>query len=129
MTLGQLYLLKKMLPEAVAEFEQARTISASNALPTAGLAHAYALTGRVGEARRLLAELKDRSKKSYVLPEAIAEVHLSLGEDDLALEWLERACTGHVPRFAWLAKVDPNYDRLRSAPRFKRLLKTMHLEQ
>jgi len=77
-----------------------------------------------------LAELKDRSKKSYVLPEALAEVHLSLGEDDLALEWLERACAGHVPRFAWLAKVDPNYDRLRSAaPRFKRLLKTMHLEQ
>jgi tetratricopeptide (TPR) repeat protein len=127
MTMGQVYLQKQMLPEAIAELQQARTMSGSNALASAGLAHAYALFGQVAEARRILKELEDRSKSSYVLPEAIAEIHLALGEDDLAMQWLERACLNHAPRFAWLVKRDPNYDNLRGDPRFKNLLKRMRL--
>ncbi len=72
-------------------------------------------------------ELEDRSKTSYVLPEAIAEIHLALGEDDLALQWLEKACAYHAPRFAWLATRDPNYFRLHGDPRFRALLKKMRL--
>jgi eukaryotic-like serine/threonine-protein kinase len=127
MTMGQLYLQKQMLPEAIIELKQARTISGSNALPSAGLGHAYALFGQVAEARRILKELEDRSKSSYVLPEAIAEIYLALGQDDLAMQWLERACLNHAPRFAWLVKRDPNYDHLRGDPRFKNLLKRMRL--
>ena len=127
MTMGQIYLQKRMLREAVAEFEQARIISGSNAISSAGLAHAYASSGRVREARELLKDLEDRAKTSYVLPEAIAEIHLALEQDDLALQWLERACLYHAPRFAWLATRDPNYDHLRGDPRFKNLLKRMRL--
>lgn len=129
MTIGQVYLQKKMFSEAITEFKQARVISGSNALPSAGLAHAYAAYGQGVEARRILKELEDRSKTSYVLPEAIAEIYLSLGENDLALRWLERACVYHAPRFAWLVKRDPNYDHLRSEPRFKLLLAKMRLPQ
>ncbi len=46
MTMGQVYLQKRMPREAIPEFEQARILSGSSALPSAGLAHAYALTGR-----------------------------------------------------------------------------------
>jgi serine/threonine protein kinase/Flp pilus assembly protein TadD len=129
MTIGQVYLQKKMFSEAITEFKQASVISGSNALPSAGLAHAYASYGQGVEARRILKELEDRSKTSYVLPEAIAEIYLSLGENDLALRWLERAYVYHAPRFAWLVKRDPNYDHLRSDPRFKRLLAEMRLPQ
>jgi tetratricopeptide (TPR) repeat protein len=125
--LGQAYLQKRMLADAVTELEQARILSRSDPIPSAGLAHAYASSGRGTEARRLLKELEDRSRTSYVPPEPIAEIHIALGENDLALQVLERACIDHSPRFAWLAKEDPKFDGLRGDPRFARLLKTMRV--
>jgi hypothetical protein len=57
----------------------------------------------------------------------IAKVYAALGESDQAFQWLEKAYEGHR-LLLWL-KVDPEYDPLRSDPRFSALLRKMGLEK
>jgi tetratricopeptide (TPR) repeat protein len=125
--LGKVYRQKRMFTEAIAEFELAARLSGSNVISSAALGHAYAVSGRTNEARVILKDLINRSKKSYVDPEPIAEIYLGLGEKDEALRWLEGSCSAHVPRFAWLAKREPLFDSIRSDPHFQQLLKRMRL--
>jgi Flp pilus assembly protein TadD len=98
----------------------------SNAL--AGLGHAYAMSGKKAEARAVLAELKQRSQQEYVPADSIALVYTGLGEKDEAFTWLEKAYEDHAFKMAWL-KVEPQWDSLRSDPRFADLLRRMRLTQ
>ena len=116
-----------MFQEAVAEFEKARTLSNGSQVVVAELAHAYASSGRSSEARRLLESLL--SRQSYILPEEVAADYAGLGENDRALDWLERAVTNVAPRFAFIARRDPRFDGLRANLRFKELLKKVGLAQ
>ncbi len=87
----------------------------------AALAHAFAVTGNVVEARKILADLIERSRRSYVSPTNIAVVYAGLGENDEAMEWLEKAVAEHNAGLLTL-KVHPVFDPLRSDPRYQDLL-------
>ena len=54
-----------------------------------------------------------------------ALVYLGLGENSLAIDWLEKAYEGRSPWLTWL-KVEPMFDPLRSDPRFQALYKKMN---
>lgn len=125
--LGRVYRGQRRFPEAISEVERAVRLSGANALTSAGLGQLYALSGREHDARRVLTELIDRSRKSYIDAESVAEIYLALGRKDEALDWLERACSDRSLRFAWIAKREPTLDSLRADPRFKVLLKRMGL--
>ncbi len=56
-----------------------------------------------------------------------AQTYASIGEKDLAFQWLERAYEERSPLLAY-AKVMPNYDKLRADPRFQALLHRLGLE-
>ncbi len=56
--------------------------------------------------------------------EEIAHFHLRAGENDRALDWLERAYEARDPNLPYIGS-NPNYDSLRSDPRFKGLLRRM----
>ena len=58
-TLGMAYEQKKMYPEAIAEFEKARSLSKDGPAHVAALGHAYAVAGRVADARRCLEAMTD----------------------------------------------------------------------
>ena len=90
------------------------------------LGHAYAVSGKRAEAHKVLAELKDLSKRRYVAPFDIALVYVGLGDKAQALEWLQRAYEDHSFRLTWI-KVDPRLDSLRGEPRFQDLLRRMNL--
>lgn len=66
MLLGLAYEAKGDLARAVAECTKAREIEASIPWPLAELGHAYAQSGRKGDAENALRELEDQSKRSYV---------------------------------------------------------------
>jgi tetratricopeptide (TPR) repeat protein len=125
--LGRVYLQQGRFREAAGEFERSVALSGGYAVSSAALASAYAFDGRIADARRVLSEIEDRSTKSYVDPEPIAEVYLALGENDEALRWLDKACENRAPVFTWIAKRDPKFDRLRNDPRFQALLERMRL--
>ena len=94
--LGQAYENKGQLVKAVAEYEKATQLSPDPAV-FASLARAYALSGRKEEARKILATLTSESQKRYIPAYSLAVVHLSLGEKEEALLWLERATTTAPP--------------------------------
>jgi TolB-like protein len=87
---------------------------------TALLAHTLAHDGKVDEARKLLAGLDQRAVTHYVPPYDRALVLEALGEDDAALEALERA-VHERNAFLWARLHFPCWRRLAGHPRFKAL--------
>jgi hypothetical protein len=55
-------------------------------------------------------------------------VHVGLGENDQALNWLEKAYEERFNRLAYLRR-EPTWDPLRSDPRFADLLRRINLPQ
>lgn len=86
------------------------------------LGRALALAGRRVEAAAVLAELQERSKRSYVAPFHIAMVYIGLDDKDKAFAWLEKAYEARSWYMTWL-KVVPELDSLRSDPRYVDLLR------
>ena len=122
--LGQAYEQKGMYEEAIAKCQRAITLSGDDPPFIATLGHIYAVAGKRSEARKILKELKVRSKREYVTTYYIAGMYAGLGEKEQAFEWLEK---GYEEREVALAKVDPWFDPLRSDPRFQSLLCRMNL--
>ncbi len=115
-----------MYAEAIAEFQKSIAISGRSTFLVAALGHACAVSGNRGEAMKILEELSELSKQRYVAPYFMAVIHKSLGENDQAFEWLEKA---YEERSNWLVflKVEPRLDTLRADPRFQDLLRRVGL--
>jgi serine/threonine-protein kinase len=91
------------------------------------LGHAYAVAGRTGQARRVLAELRTAAAERYVPAYWFALVHAGLGERDQALRYLERAFEERSTILAYLL-IDPRLTPLRSEPRFVALARRLEGE-
>jgi len=113
--------------EAVATMQHACHFLAPGGFWGPGLlGYCYARWGRQEEARRVLADLETLRARSYAQATALAAVHAGLGEQDRALEWLERAFEEHCGMLTWV-RHDPVWDSLREEPRFQALLRKMNL--
>ena len=92
----------------------------------AGLGHAYAVSGRRGEARKVLGKLKRLSERTYVPPYHIARIYAGLGEKEQAFEWLEKAYRERSLSVDF-PKTDPALEPLRSDLRLQDLLRRIGL--
>ncbi|HEY3203865.1 MAG TPA: protein kinase, partial [Thermoanaerobaculia bacterium] len=119
--LGLAYEKKGRFAEAIAALEKARELD-DNPTILEMLGGAYAASGRRDDARKVLGELTERSKKGYVCPYEVATVYVGLGEKDSALRWLEKAEEDRADCVPWM-RPDPKLDPLRSDPRFRELLR------
>ena len=126
--LAKVYLRRGMFAEAAAEFERAATLSGGVANYLGGLGHTYARAGRASDARKVLEELKERSKQRYVSWRDIAVIYAGLGDKDQAFACLEKAYELRDSGLVFL-KVDPLFDPLRSDPRFQSLLRRIGLPE
>jgi serine/threonine-protein kinase len=113
-----------MFTEAVANMQQAVALSPYNPELSWMLGHAYAVAGQIAEARKILDELHALATSQYVHAYGFALIHVGLGENDAALEWLDRA---YQDRNSWMpyVQVEPRLDPLRADPRFQDLLGRM----
>jgi DNA-binding winged helix-turn-helix (wHTH) protein/tetratricopeptide (TPR) repeat protein len=80
----------------------------------------YGRAGKVTQAREILNELEEGSKKSHVPPICMAYVYMGLGENDKAFEWLEKAYEDRAGDLMQI-RITYLYDSLRSDPRFQDL--------
>jgi serine/threonine protein kinase/Tfp pilus assembly protein PilF len=124
--LGWVYVEESRYKEATAEFEKALTISPSNLGVLSTLGYAYALEDRKADARTVLDQLRELSKREYVAPLLVAQIYAGLGEKDRALEWMEKSYDDRSLGIA--GKSYPGFDSLRSDPRFADLLRRMNLQ-
>ena len=126
--LAMIYAHKEMYNEAIAATQNMKEIlGGEDPLFLTTLGYIYSLLGRRDEAKKVLNELSGLSKHSYISSLRIALIHMGLGQKDQAFKWLEKA---YEERDFWmtLIKTAPPFERLRSDPRFKILLKKMNLE-
>lgn len=124
--LGRALVQKRMYGEAIMELQRATERSNRNPVYLAALGHAYAVSGRREEATKILNELKELSKRRYILPNLIAIIYVGLNEKEQAFAWLEKAYQERSD-FMIVLKVDPVLDGLRSEPRFQDLLRRVGL--
>ena len=89
------------------------------------LGHLYAVSGRPGEARALLAELTRQAGDTEVAFFA-ALICAGLNDTDAALTWLERAVDERSGSVRYL-KIDPRLAGLRHEPRYRRLMERVGL--
>jgi len=91
----------------------------------AWLGMVYGRAGKHDMARAVMQQLEARGVSQH-LPSCLAWVHLGLGEQGPALDWLEKARAEHDAQVLW-TRVSPLYDPLRDAPRFRRLVDSLGL--
>jgi DNA-binding winged helix-turn-helix (wHTH) protein/TolB-like protein/tetratricopeptide (TPR) repeat protein len=133
--LGRLYKQKGMYREALAELEKARELLRDNrasdllrdnAEVLSIIGYTYAASGHRAEALKILQELQEQATQRYVSPYHMAMVYTGLGERDKAFSWLGKAFDDREGRMTIL-KVVPEFDSLRSDPRFADLLRRIGL--
>jgi len=121
------YIVKGNWELAIGSATKAREMTNGNSEATANIGYALARSGRKDEANKILLDLESRSRTPYVSRYAIAQIYLGLGEQQKALDSLERAYDQRDPLMVFL-KVEPKWKELQSEPRFVELLKRMNFE-
>ena len=118
--LGWCLIWKGNKAEATAEFQTATTL---DDLPwyVSSLGYACAVSGDRAKAEQILHHLDELAKQRYVSPANRAAVYLGLGDNEKALDWLEKAYEDRDPIFWWI-NGDQLYDSVRGAPRFEALI-------
>jgi serine/threonine protein kinase len=122
------FIAKKMWAEAIATIQKFVELSAGSVIALSTLGLVYGLAGMKDEALKILERLDGLSKDHYVGSFWRALVWIGLGENNKALENLEKAYPERESLMASL-KVWPFFDSVRSEPRFKDLLKKMNLDK
>ena len=100
--LGDAYSAKAMVKEAVTEHEKAVDLSGGSPMPLVALIIDYNLIGEIDQAMKLFESLKKKLQSEYVPATSIALIYGIREEEDLALEWLKRACNEHDTYLPWL---------------------------
>jgi len=124
--LGRAYQAKKMYPEALAEYQIARTISKDWVPSVAAMGNVYGIIGKKEEAEKILRQFKEWSKIKYVTPYGVALVYAGLKNVDKTFEYLELAYRDRANWLVWL-KLDARLDIIRSDKRYIELLNKVGL--
>ena len=128
MVLGQAYEQKGLYPQAIAELQKAAAFSHDSPPMLGSLGRVFGLAGNKAAADKILAQMLEQSKKRYVSPFYVSVVYAGLHENEKAMDWLEKAYEDRSNAIIFL-KVDPDFDGLRSNPRFQVLLRRLTLQE
>ena len=118
-------MLQGKYDDALAELDKIR--QAPSGLAEALRARIHARAGRRPEALQLLHDMEERSGRGYVRASQLGIVWVALGDKDRAFALFEKGCSERDSLLHYV-KSDPSFDPVRSDPRFKQLLKCLHLE-
>ncbi len=124
--LGRTYEQKQMFGMAIDEFQKAISLSGGSPLMKAALGHAYAKSQKKSESNEILGDLVHLSKHQYVSPYELAGIYVALGDKAQAFDYLEKAYSEHSFHLVQL-NVAPQFESIRSDPRFQDLVKRIGL--
>ncbi len=91
----------------------------------AALAGVYALAGREADARKIVLELKDPSRRGRMSPYWVAWAQARIGEKEEVLRLLEQALEERWGQMMYL-RWNPVWDRFRDEPRFQEIIRRMN---
>lgn len=116
--LGQTYEEMGMLAEAITAFERAVLLTDGTPETLAALGRAYALAGRLEDARRILSDLQRMSTSQYVSWILFAQLMLALKDTSQAIQFLQKGLEAKAADIAWLG-VRPTFDSIRNDQEFR----------
>lgn len=119
--LGRAYTQMGCYDEAIEMFNKAIAMAGRPPNCVGALGQTCAMAGMDEAAREKLRELTELSEQTHVPATCFALVHIGLGENQAALDYLEMGAARRDLALATL-KVHPAYDPIRSEPRFQALL-------
>jgi tetratricopeptide (TPR) repeat protein len=122
--LGYAYAATGQYKEAADAYQQAIRLGDQSTSIQIYLGAAYAQGGERQKAEAILKKM--RTTTDYVSPGELAALYSTLGDKDAAIASLEKAYADHDLQMQFL-NVDPNYDLLRSDPRFQELVRKVGL--
>jgi tetratricopeptide (TPR) repeat protein len=120
--LGLIFIQTRDYQRAIDHFLKMEEVSGGTTAAPGLLGMAYGLAGREAEARATLKRLSGPSNSAFMSPLDVAFIYIGLGDRDRAFEWLEKAYEERVWQMG-LLKVGPEFDPLRSDPRFADLVR------
>ena len=119
--MGRTYTQMGRYQDGIAMLEKGREMAGDVPNILGALGQSYALAGDRESATRLLDQLSALAREKYVPATCFALVHAGLGEQDEAVDWLERgAARRDLPLTS--IKTHPAYDSLRVNARFAALI-------
>jgi TolB-like protein/DNA-binding winged helix-turn-helix (wHTH) protein/Flp pilus assembly protein TadD len=126
--LGRAYVLKGMYQDAIAAFQKGLDLSGGAPNYLSFLGYTYGVSGKRNEARKILLQLNQLSKRRYVSSYDIALVYVGLGEKDLAFDWLQNALAERSTDLVFLkVRTRKEMDSVRSDPRYNELVRRIGL--
>jgi hypothetical protein len=125
--LGRALVAKGEYEEGVRQLRRADDVLGHISFSRGDLGYGLAKSGQRGEAEALRADLMQRRTRGYFPAFPIAVIELGLGNTEAAMDWLEQAADERNLGF-YLPSADPNYDAVRSHPRFKAVMKRANLD-
>jgi serine/threonine-protein kinase len=123
--LGKTYVRQSRFDEGISLLEQAAAVGGRTSLQLGTLGWAYGEAGRRDDARRILQELQERAKQTYVCPVFLVFASMGCGKKERAFEFLEKAAQERSPGLGSLGWLE--FEGLRSDPRFDDLLRRVNL--
>jgi TolB-like protein/Tfp pilus assembly protein PilF len=110
--------------------EQLKAAAAPGEFPLvdAALGLAYAVVGKLDEAKKMADTFKDVMAKRYIPPTYFGMLYAGLGDRERALVWLDKAFRERADGLTWL-NVDPMLDDMRPDERFQELVERIGLKQ
>ena len=110
--------------EALPAYEKAIGWGDNTAAPMCFYGYALARAGRQEEALRILHQVEKST--DFVPPSAIAVTYVGLGDNERAMQLLQRAFEIRDPIIQYI-KVESHYDPLKNDPRFQELIQKLGL--
>jgi TolB-like protein/Flp pilus assembly protein TadD len=129
MCLGQAYQLQGMYEEAATHLSRCAALGFFECRRK--LAVVYVLSGRRGEALKILGEMRERYKKQPVDAYNLWEIYAALGDRDQAFTWLEKSYEQKefnmlYIRYCTTDRTNPAVKDLTSDPRFQDVVRRMN---
>ncbi len=131
---GAIYLSEGDYDKAVNELKKAVSLGGRQ-IVLADLGGAYGLAGNNDEARAILDQLLEMRQREYVPAICMARIYSRIGENEKAIDWLERALEEKNGEMVFLrseivgAAAGDSLNSLGSHPRLMELLRKMRLPQ
>ncbi len=121
--LALVYSAKELHQEAIEETKKEAELGGLKKV-SSGAAFIYARAGKRAEAEKILRDYQQSLDQVGVNHLNIAQIYIGLGEKEKAVEWLEKSFEKREPVILAIYAY-PEWDELRSDPRFQELIKKL----
>jgi len=123
--LGSIHLQQSRYEDALAEFQKEKEYARGwGTRADAWIGVAYMKLGQREKTQEILDELIKRSEQTYVRATSVAMLYFILEEDDQGFHWLEKGYEEY-DSYLRMIRTDRIFDRVRSDPRFKEIVRKM----